>query len=281
MRLHSTLKLVVVGLVIGASGLMAPAALAATTRPVAPTAAAGGAAQLFDLANRERVAAGLSPLEWRDDVAAIAADWTGQMAASRTLAHNDAYFSSATQAEIGSSARGENVAFSGSIEAIHYAFMQSPPHRANILDGDFSQGGFAVQQDSDGTWWATEDFLRPAGARAAEPVAPAPAEPEPVVAEPAVAESAAAQPAPAPPAVTEQPTTVSPVAADAAPTEGPATSAVARSQEWTGDTTKAAAVLPVAVLAAGALVLIDGLGLVIAHRLLGSKRRLFGQFATH
>jgi hypothetical protein len=274
------LKLFVVGLVIGASGLMAPAALAATTRPVAPTAA-GGAAQLFDLANRERVAAGLSPLEWRDDVAGIAADWTGQMASSRTLAHNDAYFSSATQAEIGSSARGENVAFSGSIEAIHYAFMQSPPHRANILDGDFSQGGFAVQQDSDGTWWATEDFLRPAGARAAAPAPPAPAEPEPVVAEPAGAEPAAAQPAPAQPAVTEPPTTVPAILPDAAPTEGPVTSAVARSQEWSGDTTKAAAVLPVAVLAAGALVLIDGLGLVIARRLLGSKRRRFGQFATH
>jgi hypothetical protein len=276
------LKLFVVGIVIGASGLMAPAALAATSRPAAPTAAAGGAAQLFDLANRERVAAGLSPLEWRDDVAGIAADWTAQMAASGTLAHNDEYFSPATQAEIGSSARGENVAFSGSIEAIHYAFMQSPPHRANILDGDFSQGGFAVTQDADGTWWATEDFMRPAGSRAAAPAppAPAPAEPEPAP-EPVVVEQPAPQPVAAQPVVTEPPATVPPTAPSAVPTEGPSTSVVARNQEWSGDTASAAAVLPLAVLAAGALVLVDGLGLLIARRLLGSKRRSFGQFATH
>jgi hypothetical protein len=187
--------LVLIATVVGAVVVLAPPA------PAAP----GQAWQLFELTNRERASAGLAPLEWRDDVAAIAQDWSQQMAANGQLSHNDAYFSSETRSQLGSASRGENVAMSGSVEAAHRALMDSPPHRANILSGDFTQGGFGAAQDSNGRWWFTENFMRPSGARPQpapqpepEPEAAPEPEPEPVASEPEPEAEPEPEPASAP-----------------------------------------------------------------------------------
>jgi hypothetical protein len=50
--------------------------------------------------------------------------------------------------------------------------MESPSHRANILDASSVHGGFGVAVDAAGRWWVTEDFLLP---RAGSASAPAPA----------------------------------------------------------------------------------------------------------
>jgi hypothetical protein len=39
--------------------------------------------------------------------------------------------------------------------------MQSPEHRANILDHDFTQIGVGVSVDKNGIVWVTEDFRKP------------------------------------------------------------------------------------------------------------------------
>jgi len=41
--------------------------------------------------------------------------------------------------------------------------MNSPEHRANILDHDFTQVGVGVSVDKNGIIWVTEDFRQPMG----------------------------------------------------------------------------------------------------------------------
>ncbi len=208
----------------------------ASAQPLAAAAAAGsftadsGAAQLFNMVNADQASAGLPALAWNGQIASIAVGWSQQMAASGVLSHNDEYFSSSTRTLIGSNAEGENVATTGSPAAADYAFMQSPGHRANILDPRFTDIGVGAAQDSSGRWWWTEDFAQASGAPA--PVAddtPAPAaDPEPAPA-PAPVEAPAAAPAPAPapvaaaaPVTTVAPTTDPPTTAPATTPELPA-----------------------------------------------------------
>lgn len=58
---------------------------------------------------------------------------------------------------------GENVGRGASIDQIHLAYMNSPGHRANILDGDFTQmGAGAVWGDCNGhrTLFTVQVFMR-------------------------------------------------------------------------------------------------------------------------
>ncbi|HLH07414.1 MAG TPA: CAP domain-containing protein [Terriglobales bacterium] len=52
---------------------------------------------------------------------------------------------------------GENVGFNDREDQIHWAFMHSPPHRANILTPEYNAVGIGiVHQESE--FWVTEDF---------------------------------------------------------------------------------------------------------------------------
>lgn len=61
---------------------------------------------------------------------------------------------------------GENIFFCSATTAIyngaygHQAFMNSPGHRANILEGRFTKIGIGVYRDAAGRFWITEMFLR-------------------------------------------------------------------------------------------------------------------------
>jgi hypothetical protein len=55
------------------------------------------------------------------------------------------------------SSLAENVALGPSAEGIHQQWMNSPPHRANLLDPNLDSVGIAVE-DRDGTLFAVEDF---------------------------------------------------------------------------------------------------------------------------
>lgn len=145
--------------------------------PAAPRNAPEAAQRLLDLVNAERTKAGMGRLTSRDDVVAIALAHTQRMVASGTIFHNDNYFSDSVQRLLNSKARGENVAQNSSVDDTHTRLMNSPGHRANILDPRFSVVGFAVVQATDGRYYTTQDFLQPAGAVA--PVAPAPGPPTP------------------------------------------------------------------------------------------------------
>lgn len=144
------------------------------------------AQRLLDLANVERAKAGMGSLTSRGDVAAIALTHSTTMVAAGNIFHNDIFFSGATRLLLNSEARGENVAANSSVDDTHARLMNSPGHRANILDPRFSVAGFAVVRGTDGRYYTTENFLQPRGG---PPVA-APAVPTRVRPAPAVPTSA-------------------------------------------------------------------------------------------
>lgn len=123
------------------------------------TVVANAAARTLELINRERSSAGLPALTLDDEVTGIAAGWSPKMAADGELSHNGEYLSEASMKRLDATRVAENVAVADSIEEIHSLFMDSPPHRANILHADLRQIGVAAVRTSEGSIYLTEDFL--------------------------------------------------------------------------------------------------------------------------
>jgi hypothetical protein len=124
------------------------------------------AQSLFESANHERTKQGLAPLKWSATLATAARQHALRMAAQNTLSHQlpgepgMAERASHAGARFGSLA--ENVAEGPSAESIHQQWMNSPPHRANLLDAKLDSVGIAVAE-RDGVLFAVEDFSLAAG----------------------------------------------------------------------------------------------------------------------
>jgi uncharacterized protein YkwD len=115
--------------------------LAAATLAASP-AFADDSGDIAALVNRDRSAQGLPGLQRNGALDSVAAAWAAQMAASGTLSHNP---QTSSQIPGGWSRWGENVAQgqrSGS--EMHTAWMNSPGHRANILNGSFREIGIGI-----------------------------------------------------------------------------------------------------------------------------------------
>ena len=161
-------SLTILGLV--ASLLPASTAFAAETESnhgarTAPTTDSNAAPRILELINRERAAAGLTSLTLDEEVTEIALGWSGKMARADRLSHNKAYLSPESLDRLNAATVGENVAFADSVDEIHSLLMESPPHRANILNADFRQVGVGAVRSPAGELYLTEDFLT----RRAEP----------------------------------------------------------------------------------------------------------------
>ena len=117
--------------------------------------------QLLEAANRDRASAGLHPLQWDMSLAAAARQHAQRMAQANTLSHQFPgelpLQQRATQAGARFSLIAENVAEGPGAAHLHQQWMNSPPHRANILDPELNAVGIAVVQ-SGGTLFAVEDF---------------------------------------------------------------------------------------------------------------------------
>src|SRR5436305_2935741 len=133
----------------------------ATAAAVAPASASastyGFEAQFVADMNAARQANGLAPYSVAYDLTAVARNHSAQMASSQTLYHNPSLTSQVQNWQ----AVGENVGEGPTVSDIHTAFMNSPEHRANILDHDFTQVGVGVSVDKNGIIWVTEDFRKP------------------------------------------------------------------------------------------------------------------------
>jgi uncharacterized protein YkwD len=107
--------------------------------------------------NAARQSAGLRPYSVASDLTSVARGHSNQMAQRQQLYHNPSLTSDVQNWQ----AVGENVGEGPTVDDIHQAFMNSPEHRDNILDHDFTQVGVGVTVDSHGTVWVTEDFRQP------------------------------------------------------------------------------------------------------------------------
>jgi hypothetical protein len=176
---------------VGALAVAAPAASASTEE-----------SQFTSLANQERGKRGLKSYSVASDLVAVARRHAQRMASKGTIYHNPNLGSEVT----GWQAVGENVGMGGSAASIHEAFMNSAPHRANILDGDFTQVGMGTAYDSKGVLYVTQVFRKPSGSTAPAP-APRPtatSAPKPVY-RPVVTTTTAPKPAAPAPAPVKKP----------------------------------------------------------------------------
>ena len=130
---------------------------------VTGTAHAGGdSSTLVSLTNSERGNRGLPKYSTSSALTSVAQAWAKQLATSRTLKHNPRLTSQVT----GYDYVGENVGYGANAAQIHRALMNSAPHKANILDRNFTQIGVGAARDSKGVLWIAEVFRDPAGSSA-------------------------------------------------------------------------------------------------------------------
>jgi Cysteine-rich secretory protein family len=119
---------------------------------------------LFDAANHDRAAAGLPLFQWDKTLAASARAHAKLMAQHNTLSHQfpgePALQERATQAGARFSVIAENVAEGPSASGLHTQWMNSAPHRANLMATDMSAIGIAVVQGGN-MLFAVEDFSQP------------------------------------------------------------------------------------------------------------------------
>jgi uncharacterized protein YkwD len=132
--------------------------------PKHPTTTAEAIAQdLFTRVNAERRNRGLAPLEWSDNLARMATDWSNQMARSGRFVHRD-LDAARSRPGIGQfSALGENIAWVRGYDddgyELHVGWMRSDGHRRNLLQQGFDTIGIGVVC-AGGRAWATQNFGR-------------------------------------------------------------------------------------------------------------------------
>ncbi|HEV2963870.1 MAG TPA: CAP domain-containing protein [Candidatus Angelobacter sp.] len=117
--------------------------------------------RLLTLLNQERQKAGLSKLQWDSHLAESARLHTQKLVEHQELSHQ---FSGEPPLGERAGATGlrfnsvaENVAMAPTIDEIHKGFMNSPPHRANILSPKYNSVGFGIAL-SQGELYVTQNF---------------------------------------------------------------------------------------------------------------------------
>ncbi|WP_405950843.1 CAP domain-containing protein [Streptomyces prunicolor] len=129
--------------------------------PVTVSAEAAAEAAVLKLVNEQRAIVGCSPVAANSALTELAENFSTQMATEDFFDHTDP--SGATpwdRAEkLGiTNLGGENIARGqADAAAVMDAWMNSPGHKANILNCDFKTLGVGVHFGTDGPWW-TQDF---------------------------------------------------------------------------------------------------------------------------
>jgi hypothetical protein len=124
---------------------------------------AAAAEKLFVLANQARAAAGVGPLKWDQALAEIALQHCQRMAMEGLIAHR---YGGEPELELRAQNAGahfsliaENVALGSYIETIHQGWLDSPGHRANLLNAQVDSVGIAVVSGG-GVLYVVADYAR-------------------------------------------------------------------------------------------------------------------------
>lgn len=121
--------------------------------------------RVLDLVNEERTSRELPPLSWSEPAASAAYGHAVDMDVRNYFDHDSPEGRSPgdrlAAAGAGGRGWGENIARGqGSPESVMAAWMNSPGHRANILNASFRYLGVGVHIAVDGPWWV-QNFLTP------------------------------------------------------------------------------------------------------------------------
>ena len=136
---------------------------ALTVGLVGPLAAGPAAAantderQLQVMVNETRDQHDVGSLQMRRFLVRAARRHSREMASTGVLEHTD------NLASVGKGRQwkiiGENVGYGPSVDILHDAFLNSPPHRENELNAQYRWVGVGFAQDSDGKYWVTVLFM--------------------------------------------------------------------------------------------------------------------------
>ncbi len=144
-----------------------PAAPTSTPPPAEASAAEQEMARdVLDRVNDERAARGLAPVEWDEELAAVARSWSAEMARTEQLRHQDMRALLAREELSDLQGIGENVFQStGPVPAgtMHAGWMRSDDHRVNVVNPGWNRLGVGVHCAEDGSVWATQQFGRTTG----------------------------------------------------------------------------------------------------------------------
>lgn len=163
--------------------------------------------------NQLRASKGLGPLRVDGELTGIGRRWAAKMASAGQISHNKNFPNEVSQdwAKL-----GENVGVGSNVDELHRAFVNSPAHYRNLVDGDFTHIGVGVVYAGDGSLYTSHQFMRLRGASAAPAPTAAPkpaAAPRPAAPKPAAAPRPATRPAAAPAAAAAPVAASAPVAA--------------------------------------------------------------------
>ena len=118
-------------------------------------------ARMLSLVNRERQSAGLPALSWDPHLAQSARAHALLLVQHQALSHRFEGEPDLSE-RVGSTglrfdAAGENVAVAPSVASAHQGLMNSPPHRANILDRGYNAVGISILP-WDGDLYVAQNF---------------------------------------------------------------------------------------------------------------------------
>ena len=134
------------------------AALLAPT-PAGAATPADDEQSFLQLHNQARTSRGLPAMRWDAGLADTARSWSRTMASQGGISHDPDLAGDAGRVEPDWRRVGENVGVGYSPATLFKAFMDSSPHRANILNSSYNRVGIGVVH-SGGKTWVTVRFLQ-------------------------------------------------------------------------------------------------------------------------
>lgn len=125
--------------------------------------------QVFNAINQVRKEHDLKPLRWNTGAAQAARTHSANMAARGFFSHDDPEAGGLTErlntAHIPWMACAENIfmqkGYRDPVQIAVKSWMDSPGHRANILDGEYTYAGLGIARGANGKLYYTQDFFRP------------------------------------------------------------------------------------------------------------------------
>jgi uncharacterized protein YkwD len=133
------------------------AGLAGSLRVETASAANHDERQLRGMVNEARDRRRVRTLNMRRFLVRAARRHSREMAATATLEHSDDL--ATVPGDRPWRILGENIGVGSSMEALHDAFMDSPPHRRNELNRVYRYVGVGMAMGADGRIWVTVLFL--------------------------------------------------------------------------------------------------------------------------